>query len=210
MKALCILGSPHAHGSTARLVDDITAGLRAGGVESTTVRVLGDLNIKYCLGCKKCEGSGRCCQRDDMDLLIDELFAADILLLASPSYWGDVTGQMKVFFDRSTPLCNAKTGQTAVPPGKIGIGVAVRAGQSKPENEHLIAVFTHYLGHLGIPLAGRLTVEGVDCPADLERVPGIHERAFRLGQEIAMGKESEVSRLRTVQRRETSDTAGIQ
>jgi multimeric flavodoxin WrbA len=184
MKAICILGSPRHNGSTSRLVDDIAAGLRSGGFE-TQVHVLADLDINYCKGCKTCERTGRCCQRDDMDRLIEDIFAADVLLLASPSYWGDVTGQMKVFFDRSTPLCNAKTGKTTVPPGKLGIGVAVRAGKSKPENEHLLASFEHYLGHLGIPLAGRLAVIGVDTPDDLERVPGIHEQAFQLGREIA-------------------------
>ena len=77
MKALCILGSPRPDGSTARLVNDIAAGLHAGGVEST-LRVLGDMDIHYCKGCKTCERTGRCCQRDDMDRLIEEIFAAAV------------------------------------------------------------------------------------------------------------------------------------
>lgn len=78
-----------------------------------------------------------------MDGLLRDIFAADIVVLASPSYWGDVTGQMKVFIDRCLPVCNAKTGATPVPKGKIGIGVAIRAGHSQDENERLLGTFRH-------------------------------------------------------------------
>jgi multimeric flavodoxin WrbA len=123
-------------------------------------------------------------QRDDMDAVIEDILSADIVLLASPSYWGDVTGRMKVFIDRCLPLCNAKSGETPVPKGKIGIGVAVRAGQARAENEDLLRTFRHYLGHLGIEMVADLTVERVDCPADLEAKPEKLNEAYRLGMTI--------------------------
>lgn len=184
MRALCIVGSPRSDGSTARLVASIAEGMASRGIEVRT-RALGDLHIGYCLGCRSCEQTRQCCQRDDMDLLTAEMLEADVLVLASPSYWGGVTGQMKVFFDRSTPLCSAKTGRTIVPPGKLGIGVAVRAGQSAAENRHLIDAFRHYLGHLGIEMLGSLTVEGVDNLADLETKPEALGAAYELGRRCA-------------------------
>jgi multimeric flavodoxin WrbA len=183
MKAICIIGSPRPDGSTAFLVDRIIDGMEAAGVQVRRF-CLGELHIGYCQGCRECETTRRCIQRDDMDRLLQGILQSEIVLLASPSYWGDVTGQMKVFIDRSLPLCDAATGETPVPGGKIGLAVAIRAGRSKGENQHIVDTFEHYFGHLGITMAGSLTVEGIDTPSDIENSRLETERAFALGRNI--------------------------
>jgi multimeric flavodoxin WrbA len=135
VRALCIIGSPRQDGSTAFIVGKMIEGMMERGVKVKRYHP-GSLDINYCKGCHACEETRRCVQRDDMDMVVRDLFESDIVVMASPSYWGDVTGQLKVFIDRCMPLCNAKTGETEVPPGKIGVAVAVRAGQSKMENQH--------------------------------------------------------------------------
>jgi multimeric flavodoxin WrbA len=184
MKALCIIGSPREKGSTAFIVDRVIEGMVERGVDVKRYG-LGALKIRYCQGCHACEETRRCAQRDDMDLVIQDLLEADIVLVASPSYWGDVTGQLKVFIDRCTPLCDAKTGETPVPPGKVGVAVAIRAGQSVTENQHIVDTIAHFFGHLGIELVGAYTLEGVEQPADLEgRAEEIRE-AYELGLRVA-------------------------
>jgi multimeric flavodoxin WrbA len=183
MKAVCIIGSPRENGSTAMLVRCIAEGMKASGIE-VHERILSELNINYCKGCRHCASAGRCIQQDDMNMLIQDLLTAEIVVLASPSYWGEVTGQMKVFIDRSLPLCNVKTGETSVPKGKIGVGVAVRAGHSKGESEHLIETFHHYFGHLGIKMVAQLTVEGVGEPSDLTAQTEKLSEAFQLGSTL--------------------------
>lgn len=183
MNAICIVGSPRQNGSTACIVDRIIDGMEAAGAGVQRF-VLGELSINYCAGCRECESTGRCVQRDDMDRLLEGILAADIILLASPSYWGDVTGQMKVFIDRSLPLCNASTGETPVPRGKVGVAVAIRAGQSAAENQHLIDTFEHYFGHLGIKMAGSLTAEGIDTLSDVQKDEGLLTDAFALGKTV--------------------------
>jgi multimeric flavodoxin WrbA len=145
---------------------------------------LGALDINYCRGCHTCEESGRCVQRDDVDLLVRELFAADVVVVASPSYWGDVTGQLKVFIERCTPLCNARTGETAVPPGKVGVAVAVRAGSGVAENRHIVDTIAHFFGHLGIELVESYTLERVEHPADLEDRADEMQAVYELGLDI--------------------------
>ena len=180
---MCIVGSPRKNGTTATIVDKMIAGLVEKGVDVTR-HGLGTLNINYCRGCHVCKETGRCVQRDDMDLVMGDLFEADIVLIASPSYWGDVTGQLKVFIDRCTPLCNAKTGETAVPPGKIGVAVAVRAGSGVAENQHIVDTIGHFFGHLGIKLAASYTMERVEHPADLEGKTDEMREVYELGLEI--------------------------
>jgi multimeric flavodoxin WrbA len=183
-RALCIIGSPRENGSTAFVVDRVIDGMKAAGVE-TRRYCLGELEIGYCTGCRECEASRQCVLRDDMDRLLAGILESDIILLASPSYWGDVTGQMKVFIDRSLPLCDATTGETPVPEGKVGVAVAVRAGQSTAENQHLVDTFAHYFGHLGIRMVGSLTAEGIGSPADIEKREDKMQEAFALGTRLA-------------------------
>lgn len=97
----------------------------------------------------------------------------------------NVTGQMKVFIDRSLPLCNAKTGKTPVPHGKIGVAMAIRAGQSKAENQDIVNTFRHYFGHLGISLAASLTAEGINGLADIKSNTAKLKEAFELGRNIS-------------------------
>lgn len=185
MNALCIIGSPRKHGSTASIVERIAAGMRAEGVE-THFCFPGALDIHFCRGCHTCEETRRCVQRDAMDGVIQDLFAADIVLVASPSYWGDVTAQLKMLIDRCTPLCDAKTGETTVPAGKIGVAVAVRAGQRMAENQHIVDTIEHLFGHLGITPVAQFTVEGISQPEDLADRSEQMEAAYALGQEVAL------------------------
>jgi multimeric flavodoxin WrbA len=184
MKALCIIGSPREKGNTAFIVDQVIEGMVERGVAVKRYG-LGTLRINYCQGCHLCEETRRCVQRDDMDLVIQDLFEADVVLVASPSYWGDVTGQLKVFIDRCTPLCDAKTGETPVPPGKVGVAVAIRAGKGVSENQHIIDTIEHFFGHLGITLVETHTLEGVEQPADLEGKDVEIQEAYELGLRVS-------------------------
>lgn len=182
MKAICIVGSPNSNGSTSYVSDKIIEGLKVNNIE-TKKYVLGEMNINYCKGCNSCHETRKCIQTDDMDKIFADLYDSDIVIIASPSYWGDVTGQLKVFFDRSTPLCDTN-GETLVPKGKLGISVSIRAGSHVEENIHLINAIEHYYGHLGIKPIKRFTIEGVNTKNDLIKKQDKLNEAFELGKNI--------------------------
>lgn len=182
MKAICIIGSPKPNGSTACVTDKIIEGMKRNNI-NVKKYVLGEMNINYCKGCMKCYKTKKCIQNDDMNIIINDLTQADIVVISSPSYWGDVTGQLKVFFDRSTPLSDTN-GDTIIPKGKIGVSVAVRTGSRIEENMHLIHTIEHYYGHLGIKPVKRFTVEGVQVKEDFEQKEQKVKEAFELGMNI--------------------------
>lgn len=113
-----------------------------------------------------------------------DLFDSEFVVLASPSYWGDVTGQMKVFIDRCTPYCDNNAARLETPLGMKGAAVAIRAGENRKENENLIHTFEHFLDHLNIPLASSFTVEGVDTAEDLKNKPEVLQAAYNFGFEF--------------------------
>jgi hypothetical protein len=55
-----------------------------------------------CRGCKACFARGEefCPLKDDRDVLIEKMMAADAVVFASPNYSWNVSGVMKVFLDR--------------------------------------------------------------------------------------------------------------
>jgi multimeric flavodoxin WrbA len=167
LNAYFISGSPNIAGSTIAILKMLAMELKKLGF-STEIEILDNCKINYCKGCKKCESDQKCFQRDDMDLIIDKIKYSDLLVLASPSYWGDITGQMKVFIDRCTPLCEYINKQ-AIPKGKLGISISIRAGKMEQENTHILECFEHFFNHLGIKPIERFSLTQVSKRSDLEK-----------------------------------------
>jgi len=107
MKVAGYVGSPRKGGNTDILVDTFLGGASAAGAE-TRKYFLADHRINQCQGCfRACTTKPgiRCIKhRDDMDMLLDELVASDILLFASPLYCAAYTAVMARFFERCLPL----------------------------------------------------------------------------------------------------------
>lgn len=58
--------------------------------------------LQGCLGCQYCRNHpGECAQDDDMKHILEILDQTDILVLATPVYCFDMTGQMKIMLDRT-------------------------------------------------------------------------------------------------------------
>lgn len=97
-----LVGSPRRRGATFNAAEKFASNLeKLGGVE-TKIVWLGDYNIGMCRGCKLCvtHGEDRCPLKDERDLVIGEMLAADGFVLASPNYSWQVPGMLKVFLDR--------------------------------------------------------------------------------------------------------------
>jgi multimeric flavodoxin WrbA len=180
-------GSPRKNGSINFVIDKIMEGIQGDNERlNITKYCLGELNIKYCTGCKNCYRTGTCILNDDINEIIVRIMKSDLIILGSPSYWGDVTGQMKVFFDRNTPYSNTNPNsiRNKIPKGKKGIAIAIRAGKTERENNHIIETIEHYYGHLGIEPIGRFSLTNIDKLEDLlEREDEIN-RAFELGRSL--------------------------
>lgn len=100
MNILVVTGSPRKGGNTEILADVFAKAARENGHE-VTVRKLSGLKVGPCLACEYCfTHDGVCVQKDDMNEILKDVHEADMLVLASPIYWFDVSAQMKCFIDR--------------------------------------------------------------------------------------------------------------
>ena len=135
MKIICILGSPREKGNSAAIVDTFCETAKNRCSEIEMVR-LNQLDFEGCQGCMACkERSERCVVKDDLKPVLDSIYEADILVLASPVYMGGVSGQFKCFMDRTfsflTPDFKTSTNPSRLPPGKKGLVVVT---QGAPES----------------------------------------------------------------------------
>lgn len=128
MYALAINGSPRKGGNTAIMLDKALAPLAEAGWETEVVQV-GGRNVRGCIACYKCfeNQDGRCAVTKDMfNDVMAKMLRADALILGSPTYFTDVTADLKAVIDRSGLVAIANG---AAFRGKIGAAVvAVRRG----------------------------------------------------------------------------------
>jgi multimeric flavodoxin WrbA len=104
IKITAVIGSYRKGGIIDRAVDELLAGARAGGAETTKIYLI-DRRIEFCTNCRSCtleEGSrrGLCPSADEMGAVLDELELSDAIVLASPTNFGTVTAVMKRFIER--------------------------------------------------------------------------------------------------------------
>jgi len=100
MKALGILAGPRKGYTNDKLLDAALEGLKARSAEVEKLSLY-DLDIKHCTGCNMCEKTRKCVIDDDHQMVLDKMAASDVIVFASPTYWSNVTGMAKAFFDRS-------------------------------------------------------------------------------------------------------------
>lgn len=99
-KAVIILSSPRKGSNSNALALAVGAGLEEAGVTPEVVDLSG-LDIKPCLACEACQrNGGKCSQIDGMSAVYPKVLEADVLILASPVYWFNISGQLKTFLDR--------------------------------------------------------------------------------------------------------------
>ena len=99
MKVLGIVGSKRRHGNTSELVQEALSPFKNDN-DTTELIFLDDYNIEGCRGCEGCRETFKCIVNDDMQRLYPLLLEADALILGSPTYFYNVSADIKAFIDR--------------------------------------------------------------------------------------------------------------
>lgn len=128
MKAIAINGSPRPDGNTEVLLKKTLEPLEAAGWDTEYLRI-GGKALRGCVACMQCveRRNNKCAiENDAMNEYIQKMFAADAIILGSPTYFADVTSELKALIDRAGFVALANGGAFS---GKIGAAVvAVRRG----------------------------------------------------------------------------------
>lgn len=102
MKVVAFNGSPRKDGNTFRLINTVLGELEKEGIETELVKI-GGKKIRGCIACYKCfeNKDQRCAVTKDMlNDCIEKMVAADGIILGSPTYFANMSADLKALIDR--------------------------------------------------------------------------------------------------------------
>ncbi|MBO7441728.1 MAG: flavodoxin family protein [Paludibacteraceae bacterium] len=104
-KIIIIDGGPRKTFNTASMLKKVAEGANSvsEGIEVKSYRLY-DIDYKGCMSCLACKIKGKavniCKFKDALTPILEEIAEADGLVLGSPNYFGEISGQMRTFLER--------------------------------------------------------------------------------------------------------------
>ena len=176
MYILGIQGSPRREGNTSILLTRFLSACRERGAITRERHVM-DMEIQPCRELRTCEDGGICPLADDMNReLYGELHRADVVVLASPVYFYNVTAQVKALIDRCQMFWARKYRLGLLHPRaahRQGILLSVAASGGKRLFEGMELTARYFFDAISMPFSHGLTRTGVDEAGDIHQSPAI-------------------------------------
>ena len=180
-KIVILNGSPRRKGNTSALVKAFTEGAKSAG-HTVTEFFLDSMNIHGCKGCfgehssKECP----CVQRDDMNKIYPVVRECDVIVLASPLYYWNMSGQIRTAIDRLFAL-EEGDGNLLRGHGRASALLMAAEGHGF---EDVLTYYNHLMEHLKWNNLGHVLAGGNGDIGDIEGKPEI-SAAYKLGKSIA-------------------------
>ena len=210
MNILALCGAANKTRNTATMLKSAFDG--AMSVQGATGEIINlyDLNYKGCVGCHSCKlidesKFARCAMRDDLTPVLEKAIDADVLLIGSPMYFSDITGETRSFLERyyfpgitynkdRTPTYPKRTKVgwvfTMNAPGEFYTdffkGVVGTSDRIIGESEHVIAYHTQQFEDYSKYHATMFDVDMVK-KRHIEQFPKDCQAAFDMGKRLAGG-----------------------
>ncbi|MDD2971704.1 MAG: flavodoxin family protein [Lachnospiraceae bacterium] len=183
MNILILNGSPRPAGNTSKMIEAFTDGLKETGHLVDVVNVCRK-EIKGCLACEYCheKGNGVCIQKDDMQEVYQLFLNADMLVLASPIYYHNFSGQLKCTLDRLYAIGDPKKNLRVKK-----IAMFLSSGDKDMYEGALFSYKGDFLAYLGLEDMGVFLTYGEEGVSD-DKLEGIR----KFGKSFAE-KENEVA-----------------
>ncbi|MDD4953207.1 MAG: flavodoxin family protein [Desulfovibrionaceae bacterium] len=192
MNVLSLLGSPRKNGNSATLARRFCETARGLGAEVSEV-FLNGLDYRGCQACFSCKGKTEVCARKDgLSPVLQAVAGCDVLVMASPVYYGEISSQLKAFVDRTfsflVPNYPHVPDKTRLAPGKTAVMVIA---QGHPREDLFADIFPRYqyfFEHmLGFERMRLIRACGVYDLGDAEKDARALEMAGQTAEEVVSG-----------------------
>jgi multimeric flavodoxin WrbA len=191
MKMVCVLGSPRPKGNSAFIADRFCRTAEGLGAEIQTF-ALNKLKYRGCQACMTCKTKlDRCVLKDELGDVLDAVRGAEVLVMASPIYYGEVSSQLKAFIDRTfsylTPDYTTNPHPSRLAPGKKLVMILT---QGYPGEERFADIFPRYDGFFkwyGFTDSYLIRTCGVRDLGEVESRPQVLQQAEETARIITAG-----------------------
>jgi multimeric flavodoxin WrbA len=145
MNVLAINGSHRKGKNTATMLKLVLEELEKGGAHTELLEI-SDLNIEFCKACNRCLKKTECSiQHDDVPRVAEKMMASGAIIIGSPVYFGNVTGRLKAFMDRTRWMHMSEN----LLDGKLGAALT-HAGLRNGGQEMTQLILERFLQHQGL------------------------------------------------------------
>jgi multimeric flavodoxin WrbA len=186
MKIVSLLGSPRENGNSSTIAKHFCATAQGMGVEVKTF-VLNKLNYRGCQGCMLCKTKlDRCALEDELTEVLETVRETDILVLASPVYYWDVSSQTKAFIDRTfsylVPDFITNPQKSRLPSGKKLVFILAQANPDETSFTDIFPKFDYFFKAYGFSETQLIRACGVSDAGEVET----RGEVMRLAEETAV------------------------
>lgn len=188
MKIISLLGSPRNRGNSSTIAERFCTTSQQLGAEVQTF-ALNDLNFRGCQGCMACKTKlDRCALKDDLTEVLEAVRETDILVLASPVYYWDVSAQMKAFLDRTfsflVPDFITAPRKSRLEPGKKLVFILVQNNPDRNSFTDIFPKFDYFFRAYGFTDTRLIRAFGVGGPGEVESQEDVMELAEKTAEEF--------------------------
>lgn len=185
MKIVSILGSPRKKGNSSSIANAFTAKAEELGAQVVTYHLNG-MNFRGCQGCYACKKKqDTCILEDDLTEVLEAIHGADVVVMASPVYYSDITGQFKTFIDRTYSFLKPdffnRPDPCRLTKGKKGLLILTQGAE---ENEHqdVPQRYEYYMDAYGIKDRKTIRASAIYESSPVEERLPFMEQAAALAQ----------------------------
>ncbi len=180
MNIVALVASPRSEANTHRLVRAILDQARKNGA-SVREHFLNTLSIRGCQACMSCRTRPECAVEDDCAPILEQIAQADAIVLGTPVFMWQMTGQLKLVIDRFFCFLSPDFSSRLKSGKKILF--AVTQGQA---DEHEFQPYFDSVGRMlqfiGFGPHRVLVVGGTHAPNDIAQNPAVPEKARAAAQ----------------------------
>jgi multimeric flavodoxin WrbA len=187
MKVLCVQGSPRKKGNSATIARRFLKAAAERGAMIETY-ILNELDFRPCQACYACKTKlEHCALEDDLTQVLEAMGDCDLVVVATPVYFGDISAQTKAFIDRTfsfaKPDFHDRPDPVRLAPGKKMLWIIT---QESPEEQYG-DIFLRY-GGIFKTFAGFDTHvirgTGVETPGEVKHKQAIMAMAEEMAQQL--------------------------
>jgi multimeric flavodoxin WrbA len=145
MKVVCLLASPRPKGNSTAIAGRFCERAEKNGASIQRFS-LNKLTYRGCQACMTCKTKlDRCVLKDDLAEVLEAIRDADVLVLATPVYFGEVSSQLKAFIDRTFSYLTPDYATSAAPSRlKAGKRLVFIQTQGQPDEKQFADIFPRY------------------------------------------------------------------
>jgi multimeric flavodoxin WrbA len=188
-KILVLNGSPRKDG----IVYDLLKKIVNSSKENSEIEWIDVYNLKMkpCIACMKCRTGDNCIlPKDDAHIIGEKIEKSNVLIVGTPTYWGNMSSQLKVLFERNVPVFMGESSKGIPLPKQKGKKAVIVVSCTTPwpfnfiaaESRGAMKAVKEVLHYGGYKIVGRVVKPGTKTNRNISKK--MLDKARRIGAKL--------------------------